>query len=269
MKRWGRLILRLPALLLVLAGGALLAFGVTLAGWLGLGLQPRNRQRLSRLFLRLLTRVLPFRVRVEGQLPAGPMLWVANHLSWVDIVLLGGLQPLSFLSKTEVRRWPLAGWLASEAGTLFIRRGAGDAGLISTRLAERLEQGLPMLVFPEGTSLDGTRLGTFHGRLLGSAALAGVDIQPVAIRYRRNGERDPLAPFTGEQELPRHLLQLLMAETGQVLIQLLPALPSEGRSRNELARQSRDLIEQALARPPTAPSLRPSLNRAPRLPARR
>lgn len=163
-----------------------------------------------------------------------------------------GCIPLSFLSKAEVRAWPLAGWLASEAGTLFIRRGAGDASLVSSRLADRLKQGLPMLVFPEGTSHDGSRLGTFHGRLLGSAGQAGVAIQPVAIRYRRNGARDQLAPFTGNQALPGHLLQLLMAERSEVLIQLLPPLPTEDRPRSELACQAQAMIGQALEERPTA-----------------
>lgn len=269
MKRLARLLLRLPPLLLVLTGGVLLSLLVTLWGWLGLPLRLRWRQRLGQLLLRQLTRALPFRVRIEGRLPDRPMLWVANHLSWVDIVLLGGLQPLSFLSKSQVRRWPLAGWLASEAGTLFIRRGAGDAALVSARLAERLEQGLPMLVFPEGTSHDGRCLGHFHGRLLGCAGQAGVDIQPVALSYRRSGARDPLAPFTGEQELLRHLLQLLMAESGEALIQLLPTVPSAGRVRNALAQQTRDLIEDALSGQPAAPSGAVPLSPGPQLAARR
>lgn len=257
MRRWARLLLRLPGLLLVLAGGALLALGIRLCGWLGKPVGLHSRQRLSRRFLRLLGAALPFQVQVEGSLPKQPMLWVANHLSWLDIVLLGGLQPLSFLSKAEVREWPLAGWLADEAGTLFIRRGAGDTGLINGRLADRLAQGLPMLMFPEGTSHDGSRLGTFHGRLLGSASQAGVPIQPVAIRYRRNQARDTLAPFTGEQELPGHVLQLLLAERGEVLIQLLAPIATAEQSRTELARQAQAMIAAALADVPP-PRRKPS-----------
>ncbi|RCI66469.1 1-acyl-sn-glycerol-3-phosphate acyltransferase, partial [Pseudomonas aeruginosa] len=91
------------------------------------------RQRLTRWWLARLCAALPFEVRVSGEAPRQPMLWVANHVSWTDIPLLGALAPLTFLSKAEVRAWPLAGWLAEKAGTLFIRRGSGDSRLINQR----------------------------------------------------------------------------------------------------------------------------------------
>ncbi|MBF3247173.1 1-acyl-sn-glycerol-3-phosphate acyltransferase, partial [Pseudomonas aeruginosa] len=109
---------------------------------------------------------LPFEVRVSGEAPRQPMLWVANHVSWTDIPLLGALAPLTFLSKAEVRAWPLAGWLAEKAGTLFIRRGSGDSRLINQRLAEQLHRGRNLLIFPEGTTTNGESLRTFHGRLM-------------------------------------------------------------------------------------------------------
>jgi 1-acyl-sn-glycerol-3-phosphate acyltransferase len=97
------------------------------------------------------------------------MLWVSNHVSWTDIPLLGALQPLSFLSKAEVRDWPVAGWLAHKGGTQFIRRGAGDSSQVGQQLTRHLQQGHHLLIFPEGTTTDGLALRTFHGRLLSSA----------------------------------------------------------------------------------------------------
>ena len=116
------------------------------------------RQRLTRWFLARLGGALPFRVRVEGELPTQPMLWVANHVSWTDIPLLGALQPLSFLSKAEVRAWPVAGWLAHKAGTLFIRRGSGDSSQVGQQLTRHLQQGRNLLIFPEGTTTDGLEM---------------------------------------------------------------------------------------------------------------
>src|SRR5690606_8789223 len=175
-----------------------------------------------------------------------PMLWVGNHVSWTDIPLLGQLTPLAFLAKAEVRQWPVAGWLAQQGGTLFIRRSASDSGRVSGQLAERLRQPGSVMLFPEGTSTDGTAVRTFHGRLLSSAIDAGVAIQPVAIRYRRQGEPDPIAPFIGDDDLLSHLRRLLRSDMADVDIFLLAPLDTQGRSRNELARQAQAAVEHAL-----------------------
>jgi len=241
-----RLWARLARLLAVLGAGILLAAGVMLLEKLGRTRLLPLRQRLSRRFMGWLSAALPFRVTLAGQLPQQPMLWVANHVSWTDIPLLGQLLPLSFLSKAEVRAWPLAGWLAQQAGTLFIRRGAGDGLLLNRQIAERLATGCPLLVFPEGTSTAGDGVRAFHGRLLGGAIEAGVALQPVAIRYLRNGALDPLAPFIGDDELPEHLLRLFQADVGEVHIQLLAPIPTREGERSALARQARAAIEVAL-----------------------
>ncbi len=237
---------RLLRLLLVIALGALLAGAVALLNRLGIGPRPARRQRLTRWFHGRLAGALPFRIRVHGELPDTPMLWVGNHVSWTDIPLLGQLAPLAFLAKAEVRQWPLAGWLALHGGTLFIRRGAGDSGRVAEQLAERLRQPGSVMLFPEGTSTDGTAVRTFHGRLLSGAIDAGVAVQPVAIRYRRQGEPDPIAPFIGDDDLLNHLRRLLRSDMADVDIYLLAPLDTQGRSRNELARQAQAAVEQAL-----------------------
>lgn len=241
-----RLSLRLAHLLLVIACGALLAGVVSLCERLVRHDLMALRQRLTRWFLARLSGALPFRVRVEGELPAQPMLWIANHVSWTDIPLLGALQPISFLSKAEVRTWPLAGWLAHKAGTLFIRRGSGDSNLVGQQLGRHLQRGRHLLIFPEGTTTDGLGLRTFHGRLLASAIDSGVPLQPVAIRYLRGGQPCPVAPFVGDDDMLSHLLRLLRSQAGEVQIQLLAPIASNSASRNELARQAQSRIAAAL-----------------------
>ncbi|MFI8607485.1 lysophospholipid acyltransferase family protein [Pseudomonas sp. NPDC077649] len=241
-----RLSLRLAHLLLVIACGALLAGVVSLCERLVRHDLMALRQRLTRWFLARLSGALPFRVRIEGELPAQPMLWVANHVSWTDIPLLGALQPISFLSKAEVRTWPLAGWLAHKAGTLFIRRGSGDSNLVGQQLGRHLQRGRHLLIFPEGTTTDGLGLRTFHGRLLASAIDSGVPLQPVAIRYLRGGQPCPVAPFVGDDDMLSHLLRLLRSQAGEVQIQLLAPIASNSASRNELARQAQSRIAAAL-----------------------
>jgi len=231
---------------------AVLGFGVAMAGWVSLLERLKRddlmalRQRLTRRFLAQLAAALPFRLSVHGELPERPMLWVGNHVSWTDIPLLGGLTPLSFLSKAEVRSWPLAGWLAHKAGTLFIRRGAGDSGLVRNQLLRHLQHDRDLLIFPEGTTTDGRSLRGFHSRLLASAVEAQVPVQPVAIRYLRDGAIDPVAPFIGDDDLLSHLLRLLRSERSEVEIHLLPPLDNRGLSRTELTRLAHTAIAERL-----------------------
>ncbi|MEE4461328.1 lysophospholipid acyltransferase family protein [Azotobacter chroococcum] len=165
---------------------AVLALGLAMAGWVSLLERFRRnelmalRQRLTRRFLAQLAAALPFRLSLHGQLPERPMLWVGNHVSWTDIPLLGGLVPLSFLSKSEVRSWPLAGWLAHKAGTLFIRRGAGDSGLVRGQLLRHLQHGHDLLIFPEGTRVPVGQIDKFSRGGAALAANAGLPVLPVA-----------------------------------------------------------------------------------------
>ena len=207
---------------------------------------PALRQRWSQFFMARLSNALPFRITVVGELPATPMLWVSNHVSWTDIALLGQLTPLSFLSKAEVRAWPVAGWLAVKAGSLFIRRGAGESHHIRDQMKRHLQQQLPLLIFPEGTTTDGRSVRTFHGRLLSAATESQVHIQPVAIRYLRNDETDGLAPFVGDDDLLSHLLRLFAHDRANVEIHLLEPIDSHQHSRAVLAHRAQEAIKQAL-----------------------
>jgi 1-acyl-sn-glycerol-3-phosphate acyltransferase len=241
-----RLYLRLLRLLAVISLGTLLAAAITaLERLVRHDLMP-TRQRLTCWFLARLAAALPFRLQVLGELPRQPMLWVSNHVSWTDIPLLGMLTPLSFLSKAEVRTWPVAGWLAHKAGTLFIRRGSGDSGLLNQQLGRHLQQGRNLLIFPEGTTTDGLDLRTFHGRLLSSAIDSGVSVQPVAIRYLRNGQPCSVAPFIGDDDMLSHLLRLLGSDLSEVQIQLLTPIASADLNRNGLARAAQQSIREAL-----------------------
>ncbi|MCQ4295805.1 1-acyl-sn-glycerol-3-phosphate acyltransferase [Pseudomonas stutzeri] len=232
--------------------GAVVLAGLLVATALGLGercalhVSFERKQWLTRWLMARLAAALPFRVRVIGELPSQPMLWVANHVSWCDIPLLGVLRPLSFLAKSEVSAWPVLGWLARQAGTLFIRRGGGNAALINQELAGHLQRGRHLLIFPEGTSTDGSSMRTFHPRLFACAIEAGCAIQPVAIRYLRDGKPDTLAPFIGDDELPMHVRRLLASNVAEVDIHLLAPIPVASLSRKALAEQAQQAIEQVL-----------------------
>lgn len=206
------------------------------------------RQRWSQFFMTRLSNALPFRITVFGQLPQTPMLWISNHVSWTDIALLGQLTPVSFLSKAEVRSWPVAGWLAAKAGSLFIRRGAGDSPLIRAQMSNHLQQGLALLMFPEGTTTNGQTVRTFHGRLLSAAIDSGVQLQPVAIRYLREGEPDLIAPFIGDDDVLSHLMRLFKHAAADVEIHLLEPIVCDQQERSVLAFRAQEAIRQAVER---------------------
>jgi lyso-ornithine lipid O-acyltransferase len=242
-----RLYRRSALLLLWLACSLLLAGSLRLAEWTRRRPLPGLRQRLSRDCFRLLRACLPVQVQVSGELPKQTALWVCNHVSWVDIALLGALQPLTFLSKAEVRHWPIAGWLAVQAGTLFIQRGAGDSSTVGAQIAAHLQAGQALALFPEGTTTDGKSLRTFHGRLLSGVIEQPIALQPVAIRYWRDGQLDTTAAFIGDDDLLSHLRRLLGAPSAQVRIELLPVLFAQaGENRNQLARRAQQCIAQCL-----------------------
>lgn len=230
--------------------------GLLLATWTAL-LQPFNprwlaahRQRLTRHWMRTLIRLLPLRIRCHGTAPNGTTLWVSNHVSWLDIVVLGAQAPVHFLSKAEVRHWPVIGWLAAAAGTLFIRRGQGSGAQLQEQLSHALNQGRSLVLFAEGTTTAGDQVRTFHARMLACALTTGTPVQPVAIAYRYNGQRDQYAPFIGDDEFTRHLWRLLGCPgVIEVEVYFLSLLDSQGNERNQLARQAQSAVAQALGLP--------------------
>ncbi|MEK1943280.1 MAG: lysophospholipid acyltransferase family protein [Pseudomonas sp.] len=242
-----RLYGRIARLVATVGLGLLVASSMGLIERLHLRNEGAIRQRMTRWFLARLSGALPFDIEVLGTVPKQPMLWISNHVSWTDIPLLGMLAPLSFLSKAEVRSWPVAGWLAKKAGTLFIRRGSGDSALLGQQLLSHLQHGRNLLIFPEGTTTDGRQLRNFHGRLLSSAIEAGMPLQPVAIRYVRDNQIDAeIAPFIGDDDLLSHLLRLLSSDVASVRIHLLEPIATLGASRNVLAKQAHRAVGFAL-----------------------
>ncbi|MEJ2107750.1 MAG: lysophospholipid acyltransferase family protein [Acidiferrobacteraceae bacterium] len=195
-------------------------------------------------------RILGLRITVVGEPVSGPALMVANHVSWIDIVALNSVRPMSFLSKDNVRRWPLVGWLSAATGTLFLRRGS-MVGLnrATNEIADRLGQGKHVALFPEGTTTDGSRVLPFHRALFRSAQRAKVQVQPVALSYRRNGSRDYIAPFVGDVAFVSHLLRILSVRTTEVQLYFCkPVLESTGDSR-VLAKYAQTRVTTILSMP--------------------
>ena len=243
MRAWLRRLWRAPQV----AGWVLL--GLLLASLLHLGPQGwRNslRERMTLFWMRGLLRILPLRIQRHGQPVDRHAVWVGNHISWLDIILLGATAPVRFIAKAEVRQWPLLGWLAQRAGTLFIQRGRGSSGAFQQQMSEVLTQQQNLMVFAEGTTTLGDQVRTFHGRLLSGAVERQIPVQPVALRYRQHGQLSRVAAFIDDDEFFRHLWELLGSPAIDVELHFLPAIATHDLERNPLARRTRQAVVQAL-----------------------
>lgn len=189
-----------------------LALLVILAVTLALPVSALRRRRrgsgIVRWWMRRVANALGLEIVVRGTPAPGPTLWCANHVSWLDVIALGTLGDVVFVSKSEVRDWPLVGWCAAAAGTLFLRRGSGSDTVAS--VAATLRSGQAVAFFPEGTTGTGERLRRFHSRLFAAAMETDAMVQPVALRFSEGEEQhSELAPFVDDDEFLPHLLRLI------------------------------------------------------------
>lgn len=176
---------------------------------------------------------------------------VANHISWLDIFAINAARPVAFVSKSEVRDWPLIGWLSAKTDTVFLRRGSrGHAKVVNAEIDALLAAGKDVAIFPEGTTTDGTHLLGFHAALLQPAVETGRPIQPLALAYETADGRRTLAPaYAGETTMGECVAAILA--TRQMVVRLRPAaaLASSERSRRELAHAAHDAIAFSLGLP--------------------
>jgi 1-acyl-sn-glycerol-3-phosphate acyltransferase len=177
---------------------------------------------------------------------AGPLLLVANHISWLDITSLHAARFCRFVSKADVRRWPLIGALASGVGTLFIQRESRrDAMRVVHHMAESLRQGDVLAVFPEGTTSDGQSLLPFHANLLQAAIAADAPIQPVALQFIDGHGRRSLAPcYIGDDTLLASVWRTVRARGITVQIVFGEPQTAAGRERRAWAEELRATVAQ-------------------------
>lgn len=212
--------------------------------------QTRQRRAMKAWSRRLLT-ILNIGIQIEGQQPTraeGGCLIVANHVSWLDIFVLNAIHPSRFIAKSEVRGWPVVGWLSRRSGTIFIERTTRrDATSVNLRVSALLKQGDCVGLFPEGTSTDGKQVGHFHSALIQPALDAGVKLCPIALRYQNEeGELSTAAAFTGDTTLVQSIWQILRCRQLNALVVFTPALLAKNTNRRILARMAQDAIAKVL-----------------------
>ncbi len=176
-------------------------------------------------------------------------LFIANHISWLDIFVLNAARPMAFVAKSEVRDWPLFGWLAAHTDTLFLqRRRRGHARTVNERVAHLLSSGADVAVFPEGTTTDGTRLLPFHGALLQPAIDGGYPIQPVSLAYfDEHGQRSLAPAYAGETTLAECVAAIIACRALSVRLRTTPSIvPGNTLDRRALAAMARGAIAYSL-----------------------
>lgn len=229
---------RLPLFVLHLLLGALIVLSVF--PWC----RPVSRRWMKQRWSRILLAVLGIRVSISGHLPSGALLLVSNHVSWLDIYLINSLCPVAFVSKADVKNWPLIGWLARHNDTIFLQRGSrGHAHVINQEIAGVLSQGCPVTVFPEGTTTEGDRVLHFHGALLQPALSVGAQLVPLSIRYRETNCPDRpslVAAYAGETTLGQSLWGIAGCQGLEASLSVLS--PLQGNDRKMLAVEARAVI---------------------------
>jgi lyso-ornithine lipid O-acyltransferase len=162
---------------------------------------------------RRLVRAVGVELSVVGALPDGGAV-VSNHLSYMDILLYSAVRPFVMVAKSEVRGWPLFGWLTSRAGTVYVRRGGGPSTYpgVNAAMAEAYRSGLPVLFFPEGTTTDGGDVLPFRRGLFHSVLNERVSLRVAALRYSledAGGSVEEDVCWWGDALLAPHLWRLL------------------------------------------------------------
>ncbi len=206
--------------------------------------------RLIRFWSTVLMRIFGLRsVRVGQPLP-DPAMFVANHTSWIDIELLHSQRAACFVAKSEIARWPLVGWLAASGGTIFHRRGSNHSlAVVMQEMVKRLRGGRSVAVFPEGGSGYNGVLKVFHARIFQAALDAQVPVQPVALRFVRNGRRIVDAGFREHESFMDNVVRMLGEKTLDAEVHFLQSVPAMPEARRRMAELSRERIAAALGEP--------------------
>ena len=214
---------------------------------------PRMARRFPMHYHRAVLRILGVRVHVDGEaLKTGPAILAANHVSWLDIVILSSVAPLSFIAKRDVSGWPFFGSLARLQRTVFVdRERRSSTGASRDEIASRLNGGDILVLFAEGTSGDGARVLPFKSAYFAAAETLGVAVQPVSIAY--TGHRNlpmtrrlrPIYAWYGDMGLPPHLWAALAHGPIEVKIVCHPPLCAES-DRKKLAQDTESTVRQGL-----------------------
>lgn len=226
--------------------------------WLFTKVNAAAARKFPHLYFRMVTRLMGMRIDVKGAPVVNrPCLIVANHMSWLDILVLSATAPMCFIAKHEVARWPLFGVLATVGRTLYIDRAKRhDVKAACAAIRRRLANGECVVLFPEGTSSDGNRILPFRSALIGAADMdiegEPVSVQPVTIAYMGvhgiplGRVRRPIFAWYGNMPLLSHLLGIARVGPFEAGLTFHPPVSMSLGGRKGLSRHCEDVIRVSL-----------------------
>ena len=183
------------------------------------------------------------RVKVRGTPHAGPVLFAANHMSWLDIPVLHSGCSMGFVGKAEIEQWPIFNYIARAGGTIFHQRGCHDsASDVISAMQQRLQEGRAVAIFPEGGIKPGASVRVFHARMFAPAVEAGCMVQPAMIRYMRDGERDDDFSFREDESMLKNFCRVLARPGVTADVHFLPPFSAKDQPRRTLAEASRAAV---------------------------
>lgn len=247
MMGWLLLGLRLPLVLLYILLGFVVI--VTLHLLAGNKWYQRSAGKMTiRIWMKVLALLIGLRVHVRGMPVEG--LIVANHISWLDIIALDTQTAARFVSKDEVLAWPVIGLLPKWSGTFFLQRGSAAAvGRLNTEIVDALKQQASVAVFPEGATSNGEQVHRFYSAILQAGIDSGVPVQPVVIRYYRDGQRDTIAPFSDGIGFVMHVMLILRQWRTDVHLDFGAAFIPKENNRKALSTHLYQQIDAVFKRP--------------------
>ena len=193
-----------------------------------------------------LCRIFGLDRRIRNGMQPGPQLVAANHISWIDIPLLHSVAAMGFVAKAEIEDWPVIGWLGHLGDTVYHRRGSHDsASGVVAAMAERLQAGGRVAIFPEGGILHGVGVKRFHARMFGAAISTEVPVQPVMLRYSRGGVRYDDITFRANEHFLGNFFRLMMQPRCVAEVEFLTPRPSVGKQRRQLAEEAEEAVRGA------------------------
>jgi 1-acyl-sn-glycerol-3-phosphate acyltransferase len=226
-----------------------LVFGLALCALVFPWVAGARRQACVRSYSRMLLRICGVSVEQQGEALAHALV-VSNHVSWLDIFVINSLHPSLFVAKSEIRDWPVLGWLVAQAGTVFIARGSRrELRHTFKGIVANLERGERVAFFPEGTTAEQGSLLPFHANLFEAAIDAKVMVQPIALEYLdAHGALHPSVSYIGDMSFAGSMMAILSGSAIRARLACLPALDARGAHRRELAEAAREQVAQALVR---------------------
>lgn len=238
-----RLFYKLFLIILLFVNGCVIAAGVfpVINALCSANNAKTRRDKIKKQWLHRFSSIMCLHIIREGELPKQAAVLVSNHISWLDIIVIGQHLPVYFVAKSDISSWPVIGYLSRQAGTIFIRR-RDKKHILETaeKMVWLLKQNNTIVAFPEGTTTCGDDVLSFHASLFQPALLTKSLIHPVAIQYQ--GTAKEQAPFIGDDAFVPHLIKMLSLEKIEARLSFLPVINSSGKSRHAVSDEAREMI---------------------------